>query len=762
MISDQFFDQIKEKIKLGIRRKNLHLDNIIKQIVSYNYNFLENFRLISHKFEHLNDVEIIDFYRDIFTVISKYLKNYTKENHLEAFIITDDFVPNFIDDIVDILVLEKLCFNCKSSNIYKKLSPFDETKSLFFCRNCQRSVKVFQNIKYLPLFLIFLNNWILDNDFEELNQEFIDSNNHNKEFLFYICSNCLDYYVNKGSLDSLLFFYELLETNNIKHKIINNKDKFQTILIHNLKESLKKQDFYDFIRGKKYYNSNYGEIPKDLHFLIIDSIVKSLKTGEISKIQYAIENLVEENFLKILNLSSNDKIKQRIEKNFYLGLGKCLRSRKFLNFSQMVDFSIDFDIFMDITKIPNRFEIISNLIVDCIREVAEGYQTSYLGEEIEVIRFCNKYNLFHKDLSKKDLKDIEEIKNDKLFLSNLKDLFGEVSDPLIFYIKTSLPQDLYEYFINEPYSYYTDTDQLAFYIKNVFFNQYSIYGLSVRYISTINEFIKEFRKNYLEYKNNLINNQVDDFIEFKTIHKYQIYYFDIEEERVHSIMKKHLVSPQVIFKNLDKILAKENNYNFYSLSMVLLGGLGPQGHGFTYSTPKGEVIEICSDIKENEAIIIKYKQFLKQQFLNKLEKELRDFNIDIEIINSITNYLLEILDQKELVNYYKKEKILRNIRDFLNQDAKQDKVNELSIDLKSLIEDITSAINNILREIKMEDQFKTRMELVLKDKIKSEDIAKLTSLREKSHYDVLRERFFFQYIVDWFYSFYVSKKLDEL
>jgi len=225
-------------------------------------------------------------------------------------------------------------------------------------------------------------------------------------------------------------------------------------------------------------------------------------------------------------------------------------------------------------------------------------------------------------------------------------------------------------------------------------------------------------------------------------------------------MKKHLVSPQVIFKNMNKILAKNDNYNFYNLSMVLLGGLGPQGHGFTYSTPKGEVIEICSDIKENEAIIIKYKQFLKQQFLNRLEKELRDFNIDIDIINSITNYLLEILDQKELINYYKKERILRNIRDFLNQDAEQNK--EIPIDLKSLIEDITSAINNILREIKMEDQFKTRMELVLKDKIKSEDIAKLTSLREKSHYDVLRERFFFQYIVDWFYNLYISKKLDKL
>ena len=49
------------------------------------------------------------------------------------------------------------------------------------------------------------------------------------------------------------------------------------------------------------------------------------------------------------------------------------------------------------------------------------------------------------------------------------------------------------------------------------------------------------------------------------------------------------------------------------------------------------------------------------------------------------------------------------------------------------------------------------MNLVDEGKIKSEDIAKLTSLRGKSHYDVLQERFFFQNEINWFFKDYADE-----
>ncbi|MFW9942739.1 MAG: hypothetical protein ACFFFT_17010, partial [Candidatus Thorarchaeota archaeon] len=216
--------------------------------------------------------------------------------------------------------------------------------------------------------------------------------------------------------------------------------------------------------------------------------------------------------------------------------------------------------------------------------------------------------------------------------------------------------------------------------------------------------------------------------------------------------------PKNIIINKEKILDKDN-YNFYSLSMVIFGGLGPEGFGFTYSTPKGEVIEICSDQKETEAIVIKFKQYLMKKFLDKLEEEMVSIGLNLIIINNVIKYLSDIINPKDLVSYHNKNSILRKIRTFLTQ------VDELQHDddskIEAIIEKISFAISIILKRIKLKDQFITRMQLVANGKLKSEDVAKLTSLRGKSHYDVLRERMFLQNKPKWFFKNY-PKEINEL
>ncbi|NVM34717.1 MAG: hypothetical protein HWN81_03915 [Candidatus Lokiarchaeota archaeon] len=467
-------------------------------------------------------------------------------------------------------------------------------------------------------------------------------------------------------------------------------------------------------------------------------------------------------FIEFKNELLKIKDKKKFEKAYYEKLRKCLKAGQFKAFELLFNASVDFNIFLDIKKIPDRFSIISKLLLNCIDKVSNGYQTSALGEVIEILRFCMKYNLLEKQLNVLEKKILENLKKETLFLANLNDLFGIVSNSFILYVYNVMPQDLYNHFITSPISFFPDRDELVHYIKNIFFDQYTIYGLSIRNISSIDDFIKVFKENYpynenqFKKKKELLIGKGKELIEFYVTYKYRMFYYDTEEEQEHHEIKKHLVSPKNILKNINKILMKKN-YNFYSLSMVLLGGLGPQGLGFTYSTPKGEVIEICSDQKESEAIIIKYKQYLKRKFMLKLEKELENFRIDEKVKYKIIKFLSDILNQNELINYSKKNSILRKIKTFLEQleEFQEGGMNEL----QELINEISNAISIILRRIKLRDQFITRMDLVVKDKIKSEDIAKLTSLKGKSHYDVLRERFFFQNIIKWFYEIYKNKKI---
>ncbi|MFX1311561.1 MAG: hypothetical protein ACFFHD_02975, partial [Promethearchaeota archaeon] len=443
-------------------------------------------------------------------------------------------------------------------------------------------------------------------------------------------------------------------------------------------------------------------------------LIKSIKLGNLSKFK-EIYNLYmknkDYNFFKSTNY---EKYKDRIEKSYYLALSKFLSSLKFDNFSELFNYSDKLGIFIDVKKIPSRFQIICDLHLD-------GIQIGRIGRIIDIIRFFNKYNLFEKDFTQEELEIVKEIKKDKMLLENLNDLFGKVSNSLIFYACKIIPYDLYLMYV-ERVNYLIDTTRRpglrgTFNLNNLrrWTDRYSMYGLSVANLGDSKSFIKYCKKQY-ELKKNMQT--------IKNVHLLKVRYHN----------RMHLVSINNLLKNYDKIINNKENYRFYSLSMVLLGGLGPQGHGFTYSTPRGELIEVCSDIRENEAIIIKYKQFLKERFLSKMDKELLKKGIDESIIKKLKNYLSDVINNKKRISFFDKDEIINHIYNFLSKS----KENSFRVDseLLDLIKEISDAIKIILRPIEMIDQFICRMNLVDENILKSEEIAKLTSLQGKSHYDI--------------------------
>ena len=491
-------------------------------------------------------------------------------------------------------------------------------------------------------------------------------------------------------------------------------------------------------------------------------LITKIRKGDISLFQYFITDFREMNFLDIPDSIEFDKIEDSRETCYYLALSKLLSELRFGEFVHLVNYSDKMGFFIEPQKIPFRFKIIARLHLD-------GIQRGLTWRIFDIIRFFNEYNLFEKSFSQEEVELIEGIKrNDRTLIENLADLFGKVSDSLIFYSCRIMPYDLYLLYVERAKIILKDDNYSElrgrFNISGLkrWTDWYSMYGLSVKNLGSVKEFLDVLEKNVLSITDLPIKENERDsdknkkFLEFNLL--YRTPFYDIVANREYREIKRHFISLENILKNKDQILNKDN-YSFCSLSMVLLGGLGPEGLGFTYSTPRGEIIEICSDQKETEAIIIQFKQYLKRKFIGKLDEELLNLDINADIRRKITLYLHEILEPKILINYYSKDSILKKIKLFLYQ------IDEFNQNYKSKLEEIIKKINKalfvILRKIKLKDQFITRMNLVDEGKIKPEDIAKLTSLRGKSHYDILRERFFFQNEIIWFFKDY-KDEIEEL
>ncbi|MFW9864486.1 MAG: hypothetical protein ACFFEN_00170 [Candidatus Thorarchaeota archaeon] len=469
------------------------------------------------------------------------------------------------------------------------------------------------------------------------------------------------------------------------------------------------------------------------------ALTKSLKSQNISEFISRVDKFTENNPSSIVDSKNYEKFKSNLERTYYSALSKLLRSSRFNEFSQLFNYSDKLGIFIDVSNI-DVYKIISKLHVGGL-----GVDVSRI---IRLVGFFNKYNLFERNLTKEELEVVKEIKEeDPLLAINLKDLFGSFSDSLIYYVCKVMPNDYLIWLSSPEREYVRDPN----FLKN-WTDGFTIYGLSVRNLGKVEDFIKKVETR----QNSETSNKDTITLEFSPRY---VFINTFNGERLSRLYREiHLVYPENVLKNKENILNK-NHYKFYSLSMVIYGGLGPEGYGFTYSTPRGEIIEICSDQRETEAIIIRFKQYLKRKFLVTLEKEMNRIGVTSKLRENVINYLSLKLHPKNLISYQDKEQILHEIYTFLYKidEFKQDHKSELS----EIINKIAKAVSIILRDIKLEDQFKTRMDLVASGKLKSEDIAKLTSLRGKSHYDVLRERMFLQNKPKWFFKDY-SEEIKEL
>ncbi|MHA1985190.1 MAG: hypothetical protein ACW98D_01000 [Promethearchaeota archaeon] len=477
------------------------------------------------------------------------------------------------------------------------------------------------------------------------------------------------------------------------------------------------------------------------------ALIKALKSESISKFISLVDQFTENEPSNLTNSKNYNQFRAKLEKAYYEAISDHLHLMR-NNFAQskedlakLFDYSDKLGIFVDVSNIDAE-GIISELHID-------GLRKGLRSRIIELVSFFSKYNLFERNFTTDELKIIQDIKdNDKLLAVNLKELFGAASDSLIFYVCKVMSYDYVKWIrsmLENPrgHNYLMGPNAL----KN-WTDGYAIYDLVVRNLGRVEDFIKK-----VEDKQNEVGQQEDMiFLEFSPIDHYRI-----TRDGLLRYSEIHIVYPEIIKQHKTSILNKDN-YNFYSLSMVLIGGTGPEGLGFTYSTPKGEIIEICSDQKETEAIVIKFKQYLKRKFLDKLEKEMNSMHIDFDIRNRVIKYLSEIINPKAAVSYYNKSSMVTKIRNFLLQIEEFRLMDESK--LKSIMEKISFAISMILRSIKLKDQFMARMDLVAKGKLKSEDISKLTSLRGKSHYDVLIERMFLQNKPKWFFKNYPKEILE--
>jgi len=124
---DSFLNEIIQELRKAFRYKELDINKIKNLIAKNNYELYEKFQKNLEQLEILKNKSL--FFNQIYKEIAKYLtiqvqeegknKNYTYKNN---------FTSEFLEDLLNIFLLQKNCVECKSNEISTSRYAFNENK----------------------------------------------------------------------------------------------------------------------------------------------------------------------------------------------------------------------------------------------------------------------------------------------------------------------------------------------------------------------------------------------------------------------------------------------------------------------------------------------------------------------------------------------------------------------------------------------------------------------------------------------------------
>ena len=405
----------------------------------------------------------------------------------------------------------------------------------------------------------------------------------------------------------------------------------------------------------------------------------------------------------------------------YFRTGNVTRLIKILNHIADSDSTFNF------YKIPKlKFKISNSLKV--------ALETSVMSSDFSIffniLDIANKLRLFRKDFSPNQKKKKIFPKYSHEFLENLRLIFSNIDQDFIDFMMDDVPLIALD-LINSRVSEFTGTnigvENLKHYVENVFY----AYTLRTRKVATFEEYKQYYQTNRRQYDEDFV--AIDIKMDYQDNFSFDpVSFLDFEETH---IMDEELFQAVVDLRKKGKI------YDYPIVSLVTSGGVGPQGKGFAYLTPLDEVVEICSDLTQNRAYILKFKEFLKSIFLTHLEKKLQEEALPPKVIEGLTEFLQDNLELEYInINHY--EIIIEKIEGYIDRHKIK-----LS-DKENLLKYVKMSLLSILAPVKLEDQFKLRMKLIRDKKLRLTDVSKLVSLGDVSHYDILNQRQFFIHMLD--------------